>query len=119
MFIGALALVVCALVALNGQLYAHFLFGLVLLGIGWNFLYIGVTTLPTEVYLPAEKGVIQGINEFLVFAATAFTALSSGYLHHSLGWQTLNRYTIPVVCFAACLIVLLGWQLRQRQAQVA
>ena len=119
MFIGALALVRCALIALNGQLYAHFLFGLVLLGIGWNFLYIGGTTLLTEVYLPAEKGVIQGINEFMVFSATAFTALSSGYLHHTLGWQTLNRYTIPLVCFAACIIVLLGWQLRQRQAQVA
>ncbi len=119
MFIGALALVGCALVALNGQLYAHFLVGLVLLGIGWNFLYIGGTTLLTEVYLPAEKGMIQGINEFMVFSATAFTALSSGYIHHSLGWETLNRYTIPVAGFAACLAVLLGWQLRQRQAQMA
>ena len=93
--------------------------GLVLLGIGWNFLYIGGTTLLTEVYLPAEKGIIQGINEFLVFSATAFTALASGYLHHTLGWETLNRHTIPVVCFAAGLIVLLGWQRRQRQPQTA
>lgn len=119
MFIGALALLGCALVAFNGQMYAHFLVGLILLGIGWNFLYIGGTTLLTEVYLPAEKGVIQGINEFMVFSATAFTALSSGYLHSTLGWEALNRYTIPVICFAACLIVLLGWQLRQRQAQTA
>ena len=119
MFIGALALLGCALVALNGQLYEHFLVGLVLLGIGWNFLYIGGTTLLTEVYLPAEKGMIQGINEFMVFSATAFTAFSSGYLHHTLGWETLNRYTIPVVCFAGCLILFLSWQLRQRQAQVA
>ena len=119
MFVGALALVGCALVALNGQLYTHFFVGLMLLGIGWNFLYIGGTTLLTEVYLPAEKGAIQGINEFMVFSATAFTALSSGYLHHSLGWETLNRYTIPMVCFAACIIVLLGWQLRRRQAQTA
>ena len=119
MFIGALALLGCALVALNGQLYEHFLVGLVLLGIGWNFLYIGGTTLLTEVYLPAEKGMIQGINEFMVFSATAFTAFSSGYLHHTLGWETLSRYTIPVVCFAGCLILLLSWQLRQRQAQVA
>jgi MFS family permease len=119
MFIGALALAGCALIAFNGQLYAHFLIGLVLLGIGWNFLYIGGTTLLTEVYLPAEKSVIQGINEFLVFSATAFTALSSGYLHHTLGWETLNLYTIPVICFAGCLIALLGWQLRQRQPQTA
>jgi MFS family permease len=119
MFAGALALIGCALVALNGQLYANFFVGLMLLGIGWNFLYIGGTTLLTEVYLPAEKGAIQGINEFMVFSATAFTALSSGYLHHSLGWETLNRYTIPMVCFAACIIVLLGWQLRRRQPQTA
>jgi hypothetical protein len=55
----------------------------------------------------------------MVFSATAFTAFSSGYLHHTLGWETLNRYTIPVVGFAGCLILLLSWQLRQRQAQVA
>lgn len=119
MFVGALALMACVLVALNGQLYANFFVGLILLGIGWNFLYIGGTTLLTEVYLPAEKATIQGINEFMVFSATAFTAFSSGYLHHTLGWETLNRYTIPVICFAACIIVLLGWQLRQRQLQAA
>jgi MFS family permease len=119
MFVGALALVGCALVALNGQLYVNFFVGLILLGIGWNFLYIGGTTLLTEVYLPAEKAVIQGINEFMVFSATAVTALSSGYLHHTLGWEALNRYTIPVICFVAGIIFLLGWRLRQQQLQVA
>ncbi len=119
MFGGALILIACALVALSGQLYAHFFVGLVLLGIGWNFLYIGGTTLLTEVYLPAEKGATQGINEFLVFSATALTALSSGYLHHMLGWERLNQYTIPVICLAALIIILLGWQIRNRQPQVA
>ena len=119
MFVGALALIGCAIVALSGQLYSHFVVGLILLGIGWNFLYVGGTTLLTEVYSPAEKGSIQGINEFMVFSATAVTALSSGYLHHTLGWETLNRYTIPVVGFAACIIVLLGWRARNRQPQVA
>lgn len=119
MFAGALILISCALVALSGQLYSHFFVGLILLGIGWNFLYIGGTTLLTDVYLPAEKGAIQGINEFLVFSATALTALSSGYLHHTLGWERLNQYTIPVVCFAAVIIILLGWQVRNRQPQVA
>jgi len=119
MFVGALALVGCVLVALNGQLYANFFVGLILLGIGWNFLYIGGTTLLTEVYLPAEKAALQGINEFMVFSATAVTALSSGYLHHTLGWKTLNLYTIPVICFAAGIIVLLGWRLRQLQPQAA
>ncbi len=119
MFSGALILISCALVALWGQLYSHFIVGLILLGIGWNFLYVGSTTLLTEVYQPAEKGEIQGINEFLVFSATALTAFSSGYLHHTLGWERLNQYTIPLVCFAVCIIVLLGWQARNRQPQVA
>ena len=119
MFVGALALIGCAVVTLSGQLYSQFVVGLILLGIGWNFLYVGGTTLLTEVYSPAEKGSIQGINEFMVFSATAVTALSSGYLHHTLGWETLNRYTIPVVGFAASIIVLLGWRTRNRQPQVA
>ena len=119
MFVGALALISCALIALSGQMYTHFLVGLILLGIGWNFLYIGATTLLTEVYQPSEKALIQGINEFMVFSATAFTALISGYLHHRLGWEALNRYTLPVVIFAAGIVVLLGWQLRQHRTQPA
>ena len=119
MFVGAMILIGCALVAISGQLYANFVVALILLGIGWNFLYIGGTTLLTEVYSSSEKGVIQGINEFLVFSATAFTALSSGYLHHTLGWETLNLYTIVVVSFAACIIVTLGLQRRNLQPQAA
>lgn len=119
MFAGALILISCALVALSGQLYWHFLVGLILLGVGWNFLFVGGTTLLTEVYLPAEKGEVQGINEFMVFSATAMTAFSSGYLHHTLGWERLNQYTIPVVCFAATIILLLGWQIRKVQPQPA
>ena len=119
MFIGAMLLIGCGIVALSGQLYSHFIIGLVLLGLGWNFLYIGGTTLLTEVYLPAEKAAVQGINEFMVFSATAFTAFSSGYLHHTLGWEKLNYYTLPVVGFAACIILLLGWQVRYRQVQPA
>lgn len=109
MFAGAMILLACAGVALSGQLYSHFVVGLILLGVGWNFFYIGSTTLLTESYLPAEKGVVQGINEFMVFSTTTLTALSSGYLHYKLGWETLNQYTIPVVFVTACIIALLGW----------
>ena len=119
MFAGAVILICCALVALSGQLYIDFIVGLILLGVGWNFLYVGGTALLTDVYQPAEKGAIQGINEFMVFSATALTAFSSGYLHHALGWEKLNLYTIPVVCFAACIIVMLGWRLRSREPQPA
>jgi MFS family permease len=120
MFSGALILLVCAGVALSGQLYSHFVVGLIMLGVGWNFLYIGSTTLLTEAYLPAEKGAVQGINEFVVFSTTTLTALSAGYLHHKYGWEALNQTTIPVVCVTACIIALLGWtRHRNQQLQAA
>ena len=116
MFVGALTLLCCAMLSLFGSEYAHFFAALLLLGVGWNFLFVGGTTLLTEVYLPAEKGIVQGINDFMVFSATAFTALSSGYLHHVLGWQKLNIYTMPVVLVAAVLVLVLAF-IRKREEQ--
>jgi MFS family permease len=120
MFAGAMILLTCAAIALSGQLYSHFVVGLAMLGLGWNFLYIGGTTLLTEAYLPTEKGLVQGINEFMVFSATTLAVFSSGYLHYKFGWETLNYYTIPVIFITACIIVLLGWtRYRNQQLQVA
>jgi MFS family permease len=117
MFVGALLLLGCALISLLGQSYNHFFIALILLGVGWNFLFVGGTTLLTEVYLPAEKGAVQGINDFLVFSATAFTALTSGYFHFVLGWEKLNLYAIPVVCFAALIIIVVGIHTRSYKIQ--
>jgi len=107
MMVGVIALFGCVLFSLLGTQFSHFFTGLLLLGVGWNFLFVGGTTLLTEAYLPAEKGMVQGINDFMVFSATAFTALSSGYFHHLLGWQKLNVYTVPVILLAAGLIMFL------------
>ena len=115
MFVGAVLLIGCATVVLNGEAYQHFFIALVLLGVGWNFLFVGGTTLLTEVYLPAEKGIVQGINDFMVFSATAFTALTSGYFHHLLGWERLNVSTMPVVAFAALIILMLGISQRSKR----
>ncbi len=108
MFTGIILLVVCVLVALNGEAYFHFLAGLILLGLGWNFLFVGSTTLLTQAYWPAEKGMAQGVNNFCVFSATALTALTAGYLHHLLGWERLNLYTVPLLVVIGLLIALLG-----------
>ncbi len=116
MFAGTVLIAGCALVALAGEQTLHFFTGLLLLGLGWNFLFVGATTLLTEAYLPAEKGAIQGINDFLVFSATAFTALTSGYFHHAMGWERLNVSTLPVVLFAGMLILALGVSRRTRPA---
>ncbi len=117
MFVGALTLLCCAILSLFGSEYAHFFAALLLLGVGWNFLFVGATTLLTEAYLPAEKGLVQGINDFLVFSATAFTALSSGYLHHVLGWEKLNTYTMPVVIVAIGLILILALIRKREERQ--
>ena len=119
MFVGALLLLGCAVIVLQGQMYQHFFIALIFLGVGWNFLFVGGTTLLTEVYQPAEKGEIQGINDFFVFSATAFTALTSGYFHFLLGWEKLNLYTMPLVVFAAVIIVLLGFSTRTRVVRTA
>ncbi|NKB61525.1 MAG: MFS transporter [Gammaproteobacteria bacterium] len=107
MFCGAIILLLCASVNLFGQSYWHFLVALMLLGVGWNFLFVGGTTLLTEVYRPEEKGKIQGLNDFLVFSVVSATALGSGYLHFVLGWEILNKVTFPAVIFAAAIVVLL------------
>ncbi len=105
---GVLMLVLCAVLNLSGDGYNLFIISLILLGIGWNFLFVGSTTLLTGVHRPSEKGMVQGVNDFLVFSGVAFTALISGHLHHHIGWQSMNYGVMPVLALAAFLIASLG-----------
>ena len=79
-----------AVVALNGITVAHFLVALALVGVGWNFMYTGGTTLLTESYAPAEKARTQGANDFIVFATMGVSSFSSGALVSSAGWEAMN-----------------------------
>jgi MFS family permease len=82
----------------------HFWAALVLLGVGWNLMYTGGTTLLTEVYTPAEKAKTQGLNDFIVFAVMGISSFSSGALIDVAGWERMNALTLPfvaVVMFAA------------------
>jgi MFS family permease len=88
-------------VAAAGQTMAHFLLALVLLGVGWNFLYIGGSALLTTVHTPAERGKVQGLNEFVVFGAVAVGSLLAGALLHTVGWATLNLMLLPFVAATA------------------
>lgn len=108
---GALALGASVAVNLAGLTVAHFWIGLALLGLGWNFLFVGATTLLTEVYAPAEKAKVQGLNDLLVFGTVALTATTSGALHHGFGWQALNLGTLP--CLALALLAV-AWLARRR-----
>jgi MFS family permease len=110
---GAALMFVCIAIALSGQSLAHFWWALVLLGVGWNFLFVGGTTLLTETYRPEEKAKAQGSNDFFVLGVQALTSLSSGLLVTSSGWTQLNRLALPIVALTA-LASLLLWMRRRR-----
>lgn len=98
----------CVAVALQGQHYLHYWWSLALLGVGWNFMFVGGTTLLTEAYLPAEKARTQGINEIFVYSATAIGSLASGVLVSSVGWNTLNLVALPLLALASAAILWLA-----------
>lgn len=97
MFFGAIIGAACILINLNGTSVTHFWFALFLLGISWNFLFIGATTLLTETYNDNEKFKSQALNDFLVFSVVSAASLFSGILHHKFGWQFVNYIAIPAI----------------------
>ena len=112
--IGMGLLAACAAVALAGVNLANFWLALILLGLGWNFGFIGSTAMLTETYRPEEKSTVQGLNDFLVFGSVALASLSSGHLYATVGWERLNLYVFPVI--AVCLTALLvAFVLRRRR----
>ena len=117
MFIGALLNFAVIGIALAGQTLAHFWTSLVLLGIGWNFLYIGGTTLLTETYRPEERAKAQGTNDQAVFIVMAVSSLTSGMTVTAAGWERVNLFALPLVALVAVSIAVFG--LRQRALQAA
>lgn len=111
--VGAGLMFACIGIALAGTSVMHFWWALLLLGVGWNFLYIGGTTLLTETYRPEEKAKVQGGNDFMVFAVQGITSLSSGVLITAEGWDTVNYWALPVVA-ATALATVVWWLGRRR-----
>jgi MFS family permease len=100
----------CAVVALNGNTITHFLLALALLGVGWNFMYTGGTTLLTESYRPSEKSKTQGANDFCVFATMTVSSFSSGALVSVAGWEWMNIGALPVLAIVAAAVGWLAWR---------
>ncbi len=117
--LGAVMIIAAAAVNLSGLEVAHFIGGLVLLGVGWNFLFIGGTTLLTETYLPEEKAKVQALNDFSVFGVTVITAFFSGALHSTLGWDAVNLLVLPGLFGVLAAIVWLKYHLRAHAVSVS
>ena len=98
--------IVCVMVALSGVDFTQFLVALFLLGLGWNFLFTGSTTLALTAYRPEEKDKAQGALNFCVFAVLALSSLASGVLVTTRGWTLLNLGSLLPLGLTA---LLLGW----------
>lgn len=96
MQVGVALLIGSIAASITGISIPHFWVGLVLLGVGWNFLFVGATTLLTEAYLPEEKAKVQAINDFLVFGASAAGSFAAGHLLHTVGWEVVNWGVAPL-----------------------
>lgn len=107
---GALIEILCALTNLAGISIWNFAIANLLVGLGWNFCYVGGTTLLTTVYRPEERAKVQGTHDFLVYATTALAAGTSGTLQAQAGWATLNMVAIPALLF---MLAVIGWYAMQ------
>jgi len=117
LFAGAALNVVAVAAALGGLSVSHFWVSLVVLGVGWNFLYIGGTTLLTQTYRPEERARVQGVNDLAVFIFMAISSFASGLTVTAAGWERVNLAALPVILVVVAAI---GWlALRERVQRVA
>jgi predicted MFS family arabinose efflux permease len=105
-----------AVVGYAGISLAHFWISLILLGVGWNFSFIGATTLVTTCHRAEERNKVQAFNDFLIFGSMAVASFASGQLLATVGWEVVNEVVLPIVVVAAILVLMTG---RNRQAAAA
>ena len=119
MLIGVGLLLCHVAIALSGNELLHYLSALTLLGVGWNFAYIGGTTLLTETYRPSERAKVQGVNDFTVFFTVMVSSFASGALLHGIGWSGVNVVALPFLAAAGILLALYLYRGREPEAPAA
>ncbi|MDJ0517570.1 MAG: MFS transporter [Trichodesmium sp. MO_231.B1] len=92
---GVMLNLLCIVINLQGNSITNFTVALLMLGIGWNFMFVGSTTFLTEAYTPAEKAKTQAIQDFIMFGFVTLATFFSGRLLHSFSWQTVNYVAFP------------------------
>jgi MFS family permease len=108
---GIVLLLVCIVAALTGTGLLNFWLALFLLGVGWNFMYVGGTALLAECHAAAERAKTQAANDFLIFVTMAVSSISSGLLLQQSGWNAVNYGSIPFLLLAAGATL---WLMRRR-----
>jgi len=119
MFCGVLLKLAAITIAVSSTTVAAFWSSMVLIGVGWCFLFVGGTTLLTEACTPSEKAKTQGINDMLIYVTMASTSLTSGAILYGFGWNTLNFTAMPLLCITAVAILWLATIRRSGRLQPA
>ena len=110
---GMILFLLAVLIAYQGVDISNFYISLILIGIGWNFGFIGSTSLLTKNHYPSERGKVQGVNDFFVFGFVALSSVTSGWLMNcsanssQLGWKVVNLTATPLVIFALISMICL------------
>jgi MFS family permease len=115
MAVGLVLNILCVVIALSGVEFAQFVVALFLLGLGWNFLFTGSTTLALTTYRPDEKDKAQGALNFCVFAVLAVSSLASGVLVTTKGWALLNLGSLLPLGLTGAALLWLALQRRGRR----
>jgi len=105
MLVGAVTLLATSIVGLQGHTVLHYWWALVLLGVGWNFLYVGATTMLTYTYSTAERFRAQGVNDFMVFGTSAIASLLAGSVMYYFGWFKLMLIPLPVLLIVCVVLI--------------
>jgi len=113
---GLILLALCGIVGLSGITIAHFNTALILLGVGWNFAFVGASAVVAEGQKPSERNLVQGFTDLVIFSVTALASLSSGKLLAGFGWASLNIALFPFIIVALAMVVLLLRDDRRRVA---
>lgn len=108
MITGLIAYLICIAIAFTGKHLENYWISLILLGIGWNFLFIGATTLLPQCYKASERFKVQAVNDFVIFGTQAVASLSAGWFIFAIGWKILLLINLPFILFQ--LIVILRWR---------
>ncbi len=109
--LGLTLLATAGIVNMAGLELSNFFGGLILLGLGWNFGFIGATTMLTSSHAPSERGRVQGMNDFLVFGTVTLGSLSSGFLMNGFGdtaaegWAAVNIAMVPLLLVAGAALI--------------
>jgi MFS family permease len=114
--LGFALIIVAAMIGISGISLWHFWSALALLGVGWNFAFVGASTMVMQCHRPNERNKVQAFNDFLVFGSMAIGSFSSGALLVNFGWATVNEVIFPVVLAAAAL---LAWGALRGRARIA